>query len=84
MKKTIIGIVIVVVAILGVTLIPTKNDKKLDVVSTAQGTYCGPDGLTDTKPIQSHRSYCLKSNASEVSFAPNTPASMEKSLQLIL
>jgi hypothetical protein len=39
------------------------------------GTYCSPDGtLSDTMPIQSHRSYCIKSNASEMTYAPNSSA----------
>ena len=38
------------------------------------GVYCSSDGtLIDTMPIQSHRSYCIKSDSSGKTYAVNTP-----------
>lgn len=43
--------------------------------SKTAGTYCSPDGtLSDTMPIQSHRSYCVKSDAGGKTFTSNTPS----------
>ncbi len=45
------------------------------------GQYCQSDGtLESKKPIQSHRSYCLKSDANAKSFMPNTATSYSFSL----
>lgn len=80
MKKIIIGVVVLVGLILGVTLLVTNN-KRTNMISTGNGTYCGSDGgLTSTQPIQSHRSYCIKSNAGVMSFVPNTPVAFKYSI----
>lgn len=70
MNKSILALAsVVVITAVGFIVMNAGND------SQVAGVYCSPDGtLTDTMPIQSHRSYCIKSNASEMSYLPNTPA----------
>lgn len=42
--------------------------------NTADGQYCGSDGkLTATKPVQSHRSYCIESSGNKT-FGVNAPS----------
>lgn len=44
-------------------------------LSQGGAIYCQPDGtLSDTMPIQSHRSYCVKSNVSERAYTPSSPS----------
>lgn len=69
-NKSIIFGILAVVIIGGITLLATKN--KSDMVGNV-GVYCSPDGtLSNTKPIQSHRSYCLKTDSSGKTYAVNT------------
>ncbi|MBY0544541.1 MAG: hypothetical protein K2Q14_03210, partial [Gammaproteobacteria bacterium] len=74
-QKIIIGIVAVVVIVVigGVFLASNKNASPI-AGGDQNKVYCGSDGaLTSIQPIQSHRSYCIRSNASDISFASNTP-----------
>lgn len=69
-----VHIVIAVVVIGGLAFGVSAIKNHVSPIASTGGTYCGPDGtFTDTMPIQSHRSYCLKSNAQEVAFSANTP-----------
>ncbi len=78
MKKIILGIAVIGIIIFGVIIVGSKNK---DNVASTNGIYCGSDGnLTNIKPIQSYRSYCIKSNADITSFAPNTPATFKYSI----
>jgi hypothetical protein len=43
--------------------------------ATSDGWYCSPDGtLSKTRSIQSHRSFCISSEASTSPFVPGTPS----------
>jgi hypothetical protein len=68
-NKTLLFGVIAIVVIGGIAILATKNNSKpLGNV----GVYCSPDGtLSGTKPIQSHRSYCLKTDSSGKTYAVN-------------
>lgn len=76
-KKLLIHLVIFIVAAVGIRMVLTK-DKNVPQADPAQdskitGIYCSSDGtLTDTMPVQSHRSYCIKSDAHTRSYFPNT------------
>ncbi len=71
-NKIILGIIgIVIVA--GVAFVATKGGNNLQVANNG-GVYCSSDGtLTDTMPIQSHRSYCVKSDSSGKTYSVNAP-----------
>ena len=73
MNKITLGIVGVVI-VAGIALFAFSVSDTPQVANNGD-RYCSTDGtLTDTMPIQSHRSYCIKSNADSVSFTPNTPS----------
>ncbi len=70
MKNTplILGL-ITVVAGGGIVFALTRNTTLLNRRNTV---FCSPDGtLTDTQLIQSHRSYCVQSNAEDITIDPN-------------
>ena len=72
MNKNILISVVVGVLIIGGALLYSKST--LAPLAMNAGVYCSQDGtLTTTKTIQSHRSYCLKSNAISLSLLPNAP-----------
>ena len=63
-------IVIVVISALALGFSTFRNH-----IGLRSSVYCSPDGTLSTiKPIQSHRSYCVKSDASNKTFVANTPA----------
>jgi hypothetical protein len=69
-NKSIILIVLAVVMIGGIALFAIKD--KSGINSNA-GVYCSPDGtLSNTKPIQSHRSYCLKTDSGGKTYLINS------------
>ncbi len=73
MKKYIIAFV-VITAVIAVIAIANKNKNRFSNVTTTEGFYCSSEGkLTDTKPIQSHRNYCIKSTSDASKLQPNTP-----------
>ncbi len=70
---SILGVVIVVI----VLVLSGMTTSKVVPVKIAQNKvlYCGSYGqLTDAKPIQSHRSYCINSDTSGKKFAVNIPS----------
>lgn len=70
-NKTLLFGIIAIVAIGGIALLATKNNS--EKIGNA-GVYCSPDGtLSNTKPIQSHRSYCLKTDSSGKTYVVNAP-----------
>ncbi len=72
MRKYVICLV-VVLALVGFIIMAAKNNDK--VSTTSDGSYCSSEGkLTNKRPIQSHRSYCLKSNYIQTGFNVNTPS----------
>lgn len=74
MKNAILVGIVAVVIVLG-AVVWFAVGKSEAPLSQGGVIYCQPDGtFSDIMPIQSHRSYCVKSNASEMTFAPNTPA----------
>ncbi len=75
MNKTLLGLsgthilfILVVVLVLGGAFFIKDNPLK-EVV----GIYCSDGELSDTMPIQSHRSYCLKSDAENKRYSVNNP-----------
>lgn len=71
MKKYIV-LFIVIVAVLAIA---NRNNKSgvSNSVTTTKGSYCSAEGkLTDTKPIQSHRSYCIKPTSDTTKLQPNS------------
>jgi len=76
MHKNLVLIGVAVVVLVGGFLLTTKKDTNMAVNN---GVYCGSDGFfTDTKSIQSHRSYCLKINTTQ--FKINIPTSLTFSI----
>ena len=68
------------IAVLGVLVAFAGKDRG-EKSAKQVAVYCGSEGiLSNTKPIQSHRSYCIKSNIKDIPFAPNTPASYSFSI----
>jgi hypothetical protein len=66
----IIGIVLLALAGAAMYIFPKKPSN----IAANSSLYCSPNGtLTNTKPIQSHRSYCIKSDLATMPLAPNTP-----------
>ena len=79
MNRNIIFGTVAVVIIAGGLLLYGKNSSMPVTMGTA--VYCSSDGtLINTQPIQSHRSYCLKSNTDSLSLEPNTPVSYSFSI----
>lgn len=71
-NKTILLGVIGLILIGGIAFFATRGGSS-SRVATKGGIYCSTDGtLTDTMPIQSHRSYCVKSDATG-KFSVSTP-----------
>ncbi len=71
-NKIILGIIGLVV-IGGVAVFAMSNTAPSDVATNA-GVYCGSNGtLTDAMPIQSHRSYCMKTNSDGKTYSVNAP-----------
>ncbi len=81
LKRTeVFAVVAILIAIVGVLFVFGSKYAGLGSFARA-GVYCSPDGtLSDTQPAQSHRSYCIKSNASSTTFAANTTASYSFSI----
>ncbi len=81
-KNTIIGIIVVaIILIVGIFVVDKTNKNPQVSINNQNAVYCGSDGeLTDTQPIQSHRSYCVKSNSDTVTFTPNTPTAFTFSI----
>lgn len=76
-NKSIIISFVLLLAIIGVIVFTRKSNNPQVVNNTS--VYCSSDGtLTDTMPIQSHRSYCIKSDA--VSFVPSSPTAFKYSI----
>ncbi len=70
-KSIIVGI-IALVAVGGIALLATKSKAPFNVVDS--DVYCSSDGtFTNTMPIQSHRSYCLKTDSSGKTYSVNAP-----------
>jgi hypothetical protein len=84
MKKYIIAF-IAIVAIFGGIAIASKYKKSgvstVTPISSTEGSYCSSEGkLTNTKPVQSHRSYCIKPTSDTSKLKPNTPATYSYSI----
>ncbi|MBA3733480.1 hypothetical protein H0W91_03860 [Patescibacteria group bacterium] len=78
MKKTIFGLGGIHLAIIGLVILFggatffAKHNLPNQATNTS-GVYCSSDGtLSDTMPIQSHRSYCLKSDSTGKTYSINT------------
>lgn len=78
-NKIILGIVgIIVVA--GIVFVATKDGNNSQMAKNA-GVYCSSGGtFTNTMSIQSHRSYCVKSDSSGKTYSTNTPSEYSFSL----
>ncbi len=78
-NKIILGIIGIIV-IAGIAFVAFKGGNTPQQVAN-NDVYCSPDGtLTDTQPIQSHRSYCIKSNTDALTFTPNVPTNFTFSI----
>lgn len=77
MKKTLLGLggahillIIIGLGVIGSGAFLTKHNLK----ETTAGMYCSSEGsFTDKMPIQSHRSYCIKSDSKGKTYNANTP-----------
>ena len=77
MNKTLIGLIAIVVIGAGALY---GAQYRTRIVSDA-AIYCSSNGiLTDTQPIQSHRSYCIKSNIVSLNPQPNSPVTLSFSI----
>lgn len=78
-NKIILGIIGVIVVV-GIALVAFKGGDDPQVANNS-GVYCSTDGtLSGTMPIQSHRSYCIKSDVSETTYTSNTPSTYSFSI----
>lgn len=69
-------IIIVVIVAAGAIFLQQKTN-----VGSTVAVYCSSDGtLVATKPIQSHRSYCIQSDASGKTYISKTPSSYSFSI----
>lgn len=69
-NKSIIFGIIAVVVIGGIVFLATKNNSR---TTGNADVYCSPDGtLSNIKPIQSHRSYCLKTDSDDKTYTVNS------------
>lgn len=72
-NKIILGIIGVIV-IVGIAVVVSKGGNAPQVAKD-NSVYCSSDGtLTDTMPIQSHRSYCVKSDSTGKTYSVNMPS----------
>jgi hypothetical protein len=72
-NKTILAIV-GVVGIVGIVFFATRGGSTTKV-SNNTSVYCSSDGtLVGTMPIQSHRSYCIKSDSKGKTYSVNSPS----------
>jgi hypothetical protein len=73
MKKYIIAFIIVVAVFAGIAIASRNNKSNVSTnITRTDGSYCSSEGaLTDTKPIQSHRSYCIKPTSDTSKLQPN-------------
>ena len=70
-NKALLFGIIVVAAVGSIALFATRDTSE---VAVNEGVYCSSDGtLADTMPIQSHRSYCLKTDSDGKAYATGTP-----------
>ena len=75
-RSTGIFLVMFLILVVGATIVKVANKKQNTYENNiiGSGGYCNSEGvLTQEKPIQSHRSYCVKSNADSRTYSPNTP-----------
>jgi hypothetical protein len=78
-NKTLIISIIGAIVIVGGAWLYSKNTSA--PIATNAGVYCSQDGtLSATETIQSHRSYCIKSNATTLSLQTNTPVTYSLSI----
>ncbi len=72
-NKIIAVAVVLILAVGGVVFL--NNTKSKTPIAQNGSIYCSSDGtFTDTKPIQSHRSYCVKSDSSGKTYSVNAPS----------
>ena len=70
-KFTVIGIILLI-AVVGIIIFTTKGNL-LNPAVTGGNVYCSDGKLADAMPIQSHRSYCVKSYANGRNYSVNNP-----------
>ncbi|OGZ70740.1 MAG: hypothetical protein A3F47_00470 [Candidatus Staskawiczbacteria bacterium RIFCSPHIGHO2_12_FULL_38_11] len=70
-NKLIVVIIIILIIMFGIIVFAFKGMAPLKII-TNNSVYCSSDGkLTNTMPIQSHRSYCLKSDVNGKTYSVN-------------
>lgn len=73
MQNKVILTLVGIVVLAGIVFVATKNGNNSQVVKNAS-VYCSSDGtFTNTMSIQSHRSYCIKSDSTGKTYYANTP-----------
>ncbi len=71
--------IIALICLIGAGLFVTRG-RAPSSVETTGGRYCSAAGIfTNIKPIQSHRSYCLRSDSNGKTYSVNTPIYPERS-----
>jgi hypothetical protein len=74
MKNKAILTVVGIIVVAGIVFVATKSGNNSHVVKNAH-VYCSSDGtLIGTMPIQSHRSYCVKSDSTGRTYSVNAPS----------
>lgn len=74
-----IGVLLVVIVLVSAGM--NKSAQVPAKMAQTKTWYCGSEGqLTDVKPIQSHRSYCVSSDVKDKKFAVNTPSAYSFSI----
>lgn len=77
-RDLLIGIIVIAIIAGGVLFYGMGSTSP---TSTQASVYCGEGGtLTDTPPIQSHRSYCFKTSSNTSGLESNTPAPFSYSI----
>ncbi len=81
MKKYIIAFIVIVAIFAGIAIASRNKSSISTSVTKTEGSYCSSDGaLTNTKPIQSHRSYCIKPTSDTSKLQPNSPTAYSFSI----
>ncbi|MBI4433427.1 hypothetical protein HY632_01520 [Candidatus Uhrbacteria bacterium] len=65
---------LIVITVIGIALVRTRRTTETPVSATPDRVFCTADGtLADTPPIQSHRSYCMRSDTHIRTYLPGVP-----------
>ncbi len=69
-----IFLVLLVIVVVGVAIASVAKKQDNKQVTSEQSLYCSSEGvLSNKKPLESHRSYCVKSNVDSRAYSANSP-----------